>query len=128
MLILFLFIPLLLSACNDDSSKNESTNPEEKAVSNTEKNDIPTNKYNYSDFGVVKKAKDIGSYKSGPISITVPEAHLVSGTFADEYFVEEFGEEAVDYIQLAMVISTKDEDIIFDSQHLKLTTETGGKN
>lgn len=132
-LLLPLLVPfLLLSACNNDSSTNgnDKTNQQEEKNNKTKEESSKheaEDEYSYGDFEVVKAAKDIGSYKSGPISLRIEEAHLVSGTFADEYYIDHFGEKDAEYIQIAMVISTENKDINFNSKHLTLTTETGEK-
>ncbi|QAS54850.1 hypothetical protein [Halobacillus litoralis] len=132
-LLLSLLVPfLLLSACNGDSSVKGNDETNNKTEEDKPKNDTDTSKssvdeYKYGEFDVAKVAKNIGSYKTGPISLTVEEAQLVSGTFEDEYYTDHFGKKDVQYLQLAMVMSTDDQNINFNSKHLTLTTNTGEK-
>ena len=112
-----LILVVLLGACSDNNTNQQQ--------SSREFNDNNIEQNSYGGFKHVGKAENLGTYKSGPISVTIKAANLNTGTLTDDFYIDLLGREKVDYMNIAIDISTESEKIQFDPGHLKVFTDAG---
>jgi hypothetical protein len=125
LVVIFSFL-FWMSACNESSSEVNIEEPQsqEDKIKENNGDDSSDSESDYGDFEKVKYAQDIGSFQSGPISLELREVMTVSGSFNDQYYIDQIGKKDVEYIQIGMMISMSEENINFDSHHFTLTTDT----
>ncbi|MBN8236541.1 hypothetical protein JF544_14855 [Halobacillus kuroshimensis] len=124
---------LIVGCSNSGSEGNDSPaveeNTEQKETNDEGNgNDDQQNKVvenSQGTFEMVDLTRDLGTYKSGPLTIQISDVSLVSGTYTDETVIQNIGKEDVEYVSIGTKISTTSEDISLTREHLSLTTSTG---
>ncbi|MCM3739187.1 hypothetical protein M3210_02780 [Oceanobacillus luteolus] len=155
LLIFVLFLSLVIAACGDSednadsndasgasdetteeveetADKSEDATEEENEEEDTNENktaeghkigDVITNEAGESTL--VSLTNDVGTFESGPIVLTIEKANGVSMNVSDE-FVDMFGGEELEYIQVDMTVENTSEDhITFYASQAVMTTSTG---
>ena len=153
-LVLIIGLASILAACGGDTDETniendlEESPPEESADNNQEEQatddseevtatmtaeeneeneaavgDVVTNEAGESTL--VSRSDDVGTFESGPIKMTIEKANGVSMKVNPDY-VDVFGGEELEYIQVDMTVeNTSEEHITFYASQATLTTSTG---
>ncbi|MYL73121.1 hypothetical protein GLW00_20095 [Halobacillus litoralis] len=125
----FILLSTLLFGCSDSTTENNGS--DEKKQSPQEETQKENNvgeeviEDSTGSFKILESTEDVGTYQSGPLTISLSAASLVSGTFTDDLFIDNIGREDVEYLNLGTEVSTTNENIVFTLDHLSLTTSTG---
>ncbi|WP_010651709.1 hypothetical protein [Oceanobacillus massiliensis] len=94
---------------------------------------IEDHNFSFDDLGRFfrhNKIEDVGTYQSGPLTITIESAEVTSGNFSDDY--NTYGITSNDEIktvnfQVRFKLDEKEKNVFFTEENMHLVTNTGEK-
>ncbi|WP_200416651.1 hypothetical protein [Virgibacillus salexigens] len=121
-LVIFLMSIILIGCSNEDSDESKSGEQSNSTL-------IKNHKFNLEDKGTFyrhSKVNNIGKYETGPVSITLESAEIVSGKYNEKYDYEDVnpeGEKMINF-QARFELTQEIEDITFNQEYMHLLLDS----
>lgn len=130
---------LILSACSDNSEGNEQNKAKQDSDSKVEQDQKTSEQsdnnndgndddmFSMGDFETLKGKNAVGTYETGPISITIKSVAVKRGETNEDFLNGRLPEGEIEFVKVLMTMTSEKNDINFTEDNFQLTTDSGEK-
>ncbi|WP_200411708.1 hypothetical protein [Virgibacillus salexigens] len=126
---------LILSACGDNSEENEQNMEMQDNDSKVEQDQTTSDQdnkgsnddgmFSMGEFKTLKGKNDVGTYETGPISLTIKSVAVKRGELNENYPNDRLPEGEIEFIEILMTMTSEKDNINFTEDNFQLTTNSG---